>query len=99
MSLGVAQTLWIVNERAGLIGLYKTITGVVVCLGGNLFLIPVYGAKGAAVVAVAVQFVSAVASNAVLAPSVLTAAQGARPSPAAAGVRSSVPNGHGRRGG
>lgn len=63
ISLGIAQNLWIVNERAGRIGLYKTMIGLIVCLAGNLLMIPKYGSTGAALVAVMVQFSSAVGSN------------------------------------
>lgn len=71
ISLGIAQNLWIVNERAGRIGLYKTIIGLIVCIIGNIFLIPIYGAVGAAIVAVFVQFLSAVGSNIIFSPRIL----------------------------
>lgn len=71
ISLGIAQNLWIVNERAGRIGLYKTIIGLIACIIGNIFLIPIYGAIGAAIVAVLVQFLSAVGSNIIFSHRVL----------------------------
>lgn len=69
--LGVAQGLWIVNERAGRIELYKTIIGLIVCLVGNFLLVPKFGAIGAAIVAVLVQFSSAVGSNIVFSRRIL----------------------------
>lgn len=71
ISMGVAQGLWIVNEGAGRAGLAKTLTGMVVSLGGNLLLVPRFGATGAAAVAVAAQCASAVLANLVFAPGLL----------------------------
>lgn len=71
ISLGIAQNLWIVNEGVGQIALYKSIIGLIVCLAGNFILIPKYGATGAALVAVIVQFSSAVASNIIFSPKIL----------------------------
>jgi PST family polysaccharide transporter len=69
--LGIAQGLWIVNEQAGRIRLYQTFIGVMVCLGGNILLIPKYGGAGAAIVAVLVQFSSAVGSNVIFSRPIL----------------------------
>lgn len=71
ISLGIAQNLWIVNERAGRIGLYKTIIGLIICIIGNFILVPKFGACGAAIVAVLVQFSSAVGSNIFFSPRIL----------------------------
>jgi len=61
--LGIAQGLWIINEKLGRISIYKTLIGLIVCLVGNFSLVPIYGAIGSAITAVLVQFSSAVASN------------------------------------
>lgn len=70
--LGVAQSLWIVNERLGRIGLYKNLAGGVVSVVGNWLVIPRFGIVGCAVVYVFANFVSAVGSNWLLAPEMLT---------------------------
>lgn len=61
--LGVAQNLWIVNERKGTIILYKTIAGAVVSVVLNLILIPIYGINAAAYVTIITFTVAAVISN------------------------------------
>lgn len=68
--LGLAQGLWVVNERAGGIGLIKTLSGLAASLAGNALLIPLGGGVGAAAAAVAAQAVSAVLSNLLLAPDI-----------------------------
>jgi O-antigen/teichoic acid export membrane protein len=70
--LGVAQSLWIVNERVGRIGLYKCLSGGAVSLIGNWLFIPRFGIVGCAAVYVAAQFVAAVGSNYILAPEILS---------------------------
>jgi O-antigen/teichoic acid export membrane protein len=70
--LGVAQNLWIVNERLGRLSLYKSLSGAVVSVVGNLLVIPRFGIVGCAVVYVLANFVSAVGSNWFLAPEMLT---------------------------
>lgn len=69
--LGVAQNLWIVNERLGRLGLYKSLSGAVVSVVGNWLVIPRFGIVGCAVVYVIANFVSAVGSNWLLAPEML----------------------------
>ena len=61
--MGVAQGLWLLNERYSLISLYKTLIGVFICVVGNLIIIPYFGLVGAAIVAVLSQLFSAVLSN------------------------------------
>lgn len=61
--LGVAQSLWIVNERKGTFTLYKSLTGLVVCGIANFTLIPYYGIKGAAISAVMSQFSASILFN------------------------------------
>lgn len=68
IALGVAQGFWMLNENAGRVGLLKAILGGVVSVAGNFLLLPILGIYGAACVAVLAQFVSAVGSNALLAP-------------------------------
>jgi len=78
---GVAQGLWLANERAGVIGMYKAILGAVVSIGANLLLVPRYGLMGAALSAVAAQATSAVLANFLLAPRVAMMQFGFRPAP------------------
>ena len=61
--LGVAQNLWIVNERKGTIILYKTVAGATVSVVLNLILIPRYGINAAAYVTIITFTVAAVVSN------------------------------------
>ncbi|EAU2706048.1 hypothetical protein D7D07_26205 [Salmonella enterica] len=65
--LGIAQSLWIVNERKGLFILYKSLTGLLVCGFSNLILIPLYGIKGAAIAAVLSQLSASMLFNLVFA--------------------------------
>ena len=68
--MGVAQGLWLVNERMGRITLYRTLLGAASSVLGNLLLIPLWGLEGAALSTVLAMLVSAVASNAILAPKI-----------------------------
>ncbi|MBW8356163.1 flippase [Pseudomonas sp. WS 5414] len=61
--LGVAHSLWLVNEKKGMVRLYGTLLGAASCIILNSLLIPIYGLKGAAIVAIIAQFVSAVGIN------------------------------------
>lgn len=61
--LGVAHSLWLVNEKKGIVRLYGTLAGAVVCVVLNAALIPELGLSGAAVVAIVAQFVSVVGIN------------------------------------
>jgi len=63
INLGVAQGVWILNERRSKIGLYKTLIGVIICIIGNLIFLPILGIIGAAIVAVLSQAISSVFSN------------------------------------
>ncbi|WP_071821161.1 polysaccharide biosynthesis C-terminal domain-containing protein [Providencia stuartii] len=71
INMGVAQSLWIVNERKSKLSLYKTIIGAVVCIVSNIILIPLYGIIGAAISAVLAQFFSAVFANIFLSRKIL----------------------------
>ncbi|HAS8420418.1 TPA: flippase [Vibrio vulnificus] len=70
MGLGVAQNLWILNEKKGKISLYRSLFGLMVCVVLNYSLIPVWGIQGAAITAVLTQFMSSILINAILAPKV-----------------------------
>lgn len=70
INMGLAQTLWILNEKKPQISLYKTTFGAVVCVALNVILIPRYGINGAAISAVLSQFSSAILANIVLAPEI-----------------------------
>lgn len=63
INMGVAQSLWILNEGKSKLSLYKTMVGVVVCLVTNFMLIPELGIIGAAVSAVLAQCSSAILAN------------------------------------
>jgi O-antigen/teichoic acid export membrane protein len=70
INLGVAQTLWIMNENKPMMSIYKALAGAIICIVGNMVLIPIMGIKGAALVAVISQFISAVLLNIVFAPNI-----------------------------
>lgn len=63
INMGVAQGLWLLNDRRAIVSLAKTVVGAAVAILGNWLLIPYYGIAGVAVVAVMAQFVSAVLTN------------------------------------
>jgi O-antigen/teichoic acid export membrane protein len=71
VALGVAQSIWIVNEGRNTISLYQTATGAAANILLNLILIPLYGAVGAAVATLISQSVSAIFSNVIFAPEIL----------------------------
>ncbi|MBJ7591789.1 flippase [Aeromonas veronii] len=63
INMGVAQSLWILNEGKSKLSLYKTFIGAVVCLMANLILIPQLGIVGAAISAVLAQLSSTILTN------------------------------------
>jgi O-antigen/teichoic acid export membrane protein len=72
VALGVAQSLWLTNEQGGgQLSLIKTLCGGFVAIVGNAIAIPIWGAQGAAVVAVMSFATSGVLSNVALAPRIL----------------------------
>ncbi len=71
VSLGVAQSLWIVHEKRPALALYRTLAGCAVNLLLNLALIPWLGPLGAAISTVCCQSVAAVLSNVVLSRAML----------------------------
>lgn len=70
INMGVAQTLWLLNEGLSKISLYKTIIGALSCVILNYLLIPRLGMMGAAYSTVASQAISAVLSNFVFAKNI-----------------------------
>ncbi|HZO01037.1 MAG TPA: flippase [Burkholderiales bacterium] len=71
VALGVAQSLWITNERRPQFALYRTLFGLLVNVALNLALIPRYGAIGAALATLIAQFCAAVLFNAFAAREIL----------------------------
>jgi PST family polysaccharide transporter len=63
MFLGVATTQYLVIENLQKFSLYRTLLGLVTNVGLNIFLIPKYGALGAAIATTVSQFVAAVFSG------------------------------------
>ncbi len=68
--VGVAQSIWIVNERLSKLALVKTISGALFCIGSNLLLLPMLGIQWAAITAVLSQAVSAFFANIFFAPKI-----------------------------
>ncbi len=68
LALGVAQSVWIVNEGRNMISLYRTVIGALCNVALNVLLIPRFGGLGAAVATVAAQVAAAIVSNIFLAP-------------------------------
>lgn len=66
--VGVAQTLWLINENKSSLVLYQAIAGAISSLGLNFILISKYGIAGAAFATVMSQFIQAFAVNALIAP-------------------------------
>lgn len=63
INMGVAQNLWLLNDRRAIVSLVKTLIGAVIAVVCNWLLISRYGLVGVAVVAVLAQFVSAVLTS------------------------------------
>jgi O-antigen/teichoic acid export membrane protein len=61
--LGVAHSLWVVNERRPIVRLYGTIIAAFFTITANFFLIPRLGVMAVAWVSVFAQFLAAVAVN------------------------------------
>lgn len=61
--LGVAQSLWLLNQRRSYISVIQTLSGAVISICGNLLLLPIFGLKGAAISAVTSQIFSAMLIN------------------------------------
>jgi len=65
--MGVAQGLWLLNQRRSDLAIIQTFSGAVISLVGNLVLLPIWGIKGAAVTAVLAQTVSCFLVNGIFA--------------------------------
>ena len=63
INMGMAQGLWMLNERRPIISLVNTVTGAIVCIVGNYLFIPHFGISGVAAVAVLAQLSSTVLTN------------------------------------
>lgn len=63
INMGVAQGLWLLNDRRASLSLAKTVIGAVISVLGNWLLIPYWGITGVAAVAVMAQLASAVLTN------------------------------------
>jgi len=61
--VGVAQGLWMLNDRRAIVGLFNTMVGASVSICGNLILIPQFGLMGAAVTSVVAMATSACLAN------------------------------------
>jgi polysaccharide transporter, PST family len=61
---GVATSGWFIAENLAYLSLYRTLSGAVVNILLNIFLIPVYGGLGAAIATVIAQAVASFISNA-----------------------------------
>lgn len=63
INMGVAQGLWILNDRRSIVGVFNTIIGAAICIAGNLILIPKFGIIGSALASVLAMASSAVLVN------------------------------------
>ena len=68
--LGVAQGLWVLNEKKSRLAIIKTATGAVCSVCLNLILIPRFGLEGAAIAAVCSQVCAAILINILVAPKI-----------------------------
>ena len=67
--IGVAQSLWLINENRSVLALYQALAGAFSSIGLNLLLISKFGIVGGAIATVVSQFIQAFAMSAWLAPS------------------------------
>jgi len=70
VAVGTAQGSWLVNERRSGLALSRTLLGGICSVLLNLWLVPQYGAKGAAISAVVSFSISSILSNLLFAPRV-----------------------------
>ncbi|MCP4392977.1 MAG: flippase [Alphaproteobacteria bacterium] len=63
VALGVAQSVWIVNEGYTKFALFRTSLGMLANIMLNIFLIPIHGAMGAAIATIISYAVSGLVSN------------------------------------
>ncbi len=69
VSIGLTQSLWLINENRSSLALYQALAGAISSIGLNLLLISKYGVIGGAIATVASQCIQAFAVSAWLAPS------------------------------
>lgn len=69
VSIGVTQSLWLINENRSSLALYQALAGAISSIGLNWLLISRYGIVGGAIATVMSQFIQAFAVSAWLAPS------------------------------
>lgn len=68
VSIGVIQSLWLVNENKGRVAIYQALVGAVTSVSLNLYLIPKFGILGGAVAILLSQTIQAFAVNILFAP-------------------------------
>lgn len=71
VSMGLLQSLWIINEQKTYISFYQSIAGGLTAVALNLLLVPRYGVHGAAVSVVASQYIQAFLVPCFIAPDLL----------------------------
>ena len=71
INMGVAQGLWLLNERKPIISLIKTLIGAAVAILGNWLVIPYFGITGVAAVGVLAMLSSAIFSNIIFSKKIL----------------------------
>ncbi|MBY6243401.1 flippase [Methylosinus sp. Sm6] len=67
---GVAQGLWVVNEREGRLAVWRVLIGACVSICANVVLLPIMGLRGAAVSYILSQACAAIFLNLVFAPNI-----------------------------
>jgi O-antigen/teichoic acid export membrane protein len=68
VSIGVIQSLWLVNENKGRIAIYQALVGAVTSVSLNLYLIPKFGILGGAMAILMSQTIQAFLVNILFAP-------------------------------
>lgn len=68
VSIGVIQSLWLVNENKGRVAIYQALAGAASSLTLNYLLIPKYGILGGALAILSAQIIQAFAVNILFAP-------------------------------
>lgn len=68
VSIGVTQSLWLINENKNSLALYQAMAGAISSVALNVYLISNYGIKGGAYATIISQFIQAFAINAFIAP-------------------------------
>ncbi|MFO1390203.1 flippase [Cellvibrio sp.] len=66
--MGIAQSIWLINEGKAKLSIYQTTCGLATCVLCSALLIPLIGILGAAISTVLANLVSAIASNFIFSP-------------------------------